>query len=309
MGGANSDYLVRGPRLPCPGETLAGDLFVESPGGKGANQAVGVARLGQHVALLARLGKDTRGERLRVELAREGVDLRHVSEDRERPTGAALIAVDRAGEKQIIVAPGANGALGEAHVDEAKQCIALAQVVVVGLEVPIAAAAAALRLGKAAGARTILDPAPARLLSEDLLRLVDVIRPNTAEAEVLTNIRVTDADSAAHCARVLLARGVGAVIVQAGAEGNLVVTPEEQHLIPLFDVESVDATGAGDAFVAGLAAALAEGRTLFDAASFGNAAAAFSTTRFSAWAGLPRQDDLLPLLGRRLETFSAGGGE
>lgn len=305
VGGINHDYFVRGTRLPGPGETLAGESFYEGPGGKGANQAVGVARLGARVALVSRLGADTRGDALHAALVDAGVDAAHIARDHERSTGVALIAVDRSGEKQIITAPGANQALSEADIDGAKASIAFARVLVVGLEVPLAAAVAALRLAKAAGARTILDPAPPVPLSEETLRLVDVIRPNAAEAEALTNVRVVDARSAAQCGRVLLARGVGAAIIQAGDDGDLVATSEEQHLLPLHAVSRVDATGAGDAFVAGLAFALAEGRSLVDAAAFGSAAAAFSTTRHGAQAGLPRREDLSPLLAERIAPVSS----
>jgi ribokinase len=215
-----------------------------------------------------------------------------------------LIGVDAAGEKQIITAPGANRGLSESDIDGAQATIAFAKVVVVGLEVPLAAVAAALRLAKAAGAKTILDPAPPQPLSEELLRLVDVIRPNAAEAEVLTNVRVSDARTAALCGRVLLARGAGAAIIAAGDAGNLVVSREEQHLLPHHEVNSVDATGAGDAFVAGLSSALAEGRSLIDAAAYGGAAAAVSTTRLGAQAGLPRREDLNALLAERLAPVS-----
>lgn len=299
VGGANVDYLVRGTRLPEPGETVQGDQFQEGPGGKGANQAVGAARLGAQVAFVARLGADARGDLLHEVLVRERVDVGHVTRDRAHPTGVALISVAHSGEKQIITAPGANLALSEADVEEAKESIALARVVVVGLEVRLAAVAAALRLGKAAGARTVLDPAPATPLSEELLRLCDVIRPNAAEAEALTGVKVRDGRSAAQCARILLTRGVNAAIVDAGEDGNLIVTREEQHILPRHSVATLDATGAGDAFVAGLAAALAEGRTLVDAAFFGSAAAAFSTTRVGAQAGLPRREELAPLLNER----------
>jgi ribokinase len=297
FGGINFDYLIRGARLPGPGETVAGESFHEGPGGKGANQAVGAARLGAQVAIVCRLGSDARGDALERALIEAGVDVSHVSRDPEQPTGVGLIAVDHSGEKQILTAPGANQRLGEAEVEAAREVIAFAKVIVANLEVPIAAVTAALRLGKAAGAKTLLDPAPAAPLSEELLRLVDVIRPNAAEAEALTNVRVWDVRSAAQCGRVLLARGVGAAIIQAGDVGDLVVTREEQHLLAPLRVDSVDATGAGDAFVAGLAAALAEGRSLIDAASFGSAAAAFSTTRVGAQAGLPRREDLVSLLG------------
>jgi ribokinase len=141
-------------------------------------------------------------------------------------------------------------------------------------------------------------------ISEELLRWVDVIRPNAAEAEALTNVKVRDPPSAARSGRVLIARGVGAAIIQAGDDGDLVVTREEQHLLPRRSVNAVDATGAGDAFVAGLAAALAEGRSLVDAASYGSAAAAFSTTRLGAQAGLPRREDLLSFIGERRAPLS-----
>jgi len=305
VGGTNWDFLLRGPRLPGPGETVAGETFHEGPGGKGANQALGVARLGANVALVSRLGADERGDAVIDALQAARVDVRHVARDSARPTGVALIAVDALGEKQISVAPGANHALSEQDIDAARGAIAFAKVLVVGLEVPIAVVGAALRLAKAAGARTILDPAPALPLSEDLLRLVDVIRPNAAEAELLTNVRVGDARSAAHCGRVLLARGVGAAIIAAGDAGNLVINREEQHLLAHHQVASVDATGAGDAFVAGLAFALAEGRSLVDAAAYGGAAAAFSTTRLGAQAGLPRREDLAALLAERIAPVSS----
>jgi ribokinase len=300
VGGANFDYVVRGERLPVPGETLEGEVFQEGPGGKGANQAVGAARLGAKVTFVSRVGVDARGDTLIAGLREAGVDERHVVRDRERPTGVALIAVDHEGEKQIVTAPGANRQLSETEIEAAKESIAFARVLVVNLEVPLRAVEAALRLAKASGAKTLLDPAPAVPLSEELLRLVDVIRPNAAEAEVLTNVKVRDVRSAAQCARVLMARGVGAAILQAGNSGDLVVTRQEQHLLEHLAVDSVDATGAGDAFMAGLAAGLAEGRSLLDAASLGSAAAAFSTTRLGARAGLPRREDLASLLaGRR----------
>lgn len=305
VGGANFDYLVRGGRLPAPGETVEGEVFQEGPGGKGANQAVGIARLGASVAFVSRVGLDTRGDTLLAGLRESGVDVKHVSRDRQAPTGIALIAVDEHGEKQIVTAPGANRRLSEAEIDAAQECIAFARVLVVNLEVPLPAVGAALRLAKASGAKTLLDPAPPVPLSEELLRLVDVIRPNAAEAEVLTNVKVTDVRSAAQCGRVLLARGVAAAILQAGGSGDLVVTRDEQHLLERLSVHSVDATGAGDAFMAGLAVALAEGRSLVDAASFGGAAAAFSTTRLGAQAGLPRREDLISLLaGRRAPLVS-----
>jgi ribokinase len=201
--------------------------------------------------------------------------------------------VDRSGEKQILTAPGANRRLTEADVRAAKDTIESAKVLLAQLEVPLPTVALALQLARAAGVRTVLDPAPAVPLSEDILRLVDVIRPNASEAETLTGVPARDRDSAAAAARMLLSRGVGAAVVPAGEPGSLLLTSDEERFIPRFSVESVDATGAGDAFAATLATSLAEGRPLAEAALLGSAAAALATTKLGAQAGLPRRSELL----------------
>jgi ribokinase len=156
----------------------------------------------------------------------------------------------------------------------------------------------ALRLARAAGVSTVLDPAPAVPLSDDVLGLVDVIRPNASEAETLTGVAVRDLPSAKRAAGILLSRGVGAVVVQAGEAGDLLVTADEERFLPRLQVERVDATGAGDAFAAALAVGLAEERPLADAAALGNAAAALATTRLGAQAGLPSRKEVLDLLHR-----------
>jgi ribokinase len=296
VGGVNTDYLVKGERLPAPGETLQGEVFQHAMGGKGANKAVAVVRLGCRASLIARVGADDRGENALDQLATEGVDVEHVRRDESVPTGAALILVDRSGERQIFAALGANRRLTETDVDAAKETIASANVLVAQFEVPVPAVVHALRLARAAGVRTILDPAPAVPLSEDVLQLVDFIRPNAAEAEVLTGIAVHDRRSAARAARILLNRGVRAAVVQAGAEGDLLVTRDEEQFLPRIPVDRIDPTGAGDAFVAALAVALAEDRPLTAAAILANAAAALATTALGAHAGLPRQADVMRFL-------------
>jgi ribokinase len=298
VGGVNTDYLVKGERLPGRGETLEGEVFQEAPGGKGANQAVAVARLGCQVALIARIGADERGGRILDQLANEGVDVTYTHRRDEAPTGVALIMVDHSGEKQILTAPGANRQLTEADVRGAKKTIVASKVLLVQLEVPLPAVRLALRLARAAGVRTVLDPAPAVPLAADMLKLVDVIRPNASEAETLTGVPVQDRASAAQAARVLLSSGVGAAVVQAGDAGDLLVTPNEEHFLPRISVESVDATGAGDAFAAALAVGLAEHRPLIEAAAMGSAAAALATTKLGAQAGLPRREEVLRLVGQ-----------
>jgi ribokinase len=295
VGGANTDYLVRGPELPAPGQTVEGDEFQVGPGGKGANQAVAVARLGARVAFVARMGDDAWGEELLAQLAGEGVDVRHVLRGPGAPTGVALIMVDRNGRKQILTAPGANRHLTVADV-EAATAIREARVVLSQLEVPLETVAAALRLAREAGAKVVLDPAPAIPLPDEVLRLVDLVRANSSEAEVLTGVKVRDRASARQAAEQLLKREAGAAVVQAGDEGNLLVWPGGECWTANVPVEAVDATGAGDAHAAALAVMLAEGRPLEEAGPFANAAAALATTKVGAQAGLPRRDAVLKLL-------------
>jgi ribokinase len=298
VGGANWDYLVRGPKLPTAGETVRGEVFLEGAGGKGANQAVAAARLGARVALVARVGTDGRGEALVARLADEGVDTRFVVRDPEAPTGVALVLVDDAGEKQILTAPGANSRLSAADVHAAAGTIATSRGLLTQLEVPLETVAAAVQLGHEAGARVVLDPAPAARLSDDLLRLVGAIKPNAKEAETLTGVRVGDRASARRAAEALLGRGVEIVAVQAGDEGNLLVWRDGERWLPKLPVESVDATGAGDAFAAALGVALAADRPLTEAGPFANAAAALATTGLGAQGSLPRREAVLELLAR-----------
>jgi ribokinase len=296
VGGANTDYLVRGPRLPGPGETLRGDEFLEAPGGKGANQAVAAARLGARSAFIGRVGADARGEAAIAQLEREGVDVRGVARDAHAFTGVALVMVDQHGEKQILAAGGANVHFTVEDVRAAADTLRHTRVVLTQEEVPLDAVTLAIQVAREAGARVVLDPSPAQPLSDDLLRQVDLIKPDSSEAEALTQIPVRDRASARAAAQQLLERGVGAVAVQAGEEGDLIVWRGGERFLPHFPVKSVDATGAGDAFAAALAVALAEGRSLEEAGRMASAAAALKTTKLGAQAGLPDRAAVMALL-------------
>ena len=299
MGGANTDYLVRGPKLPKPGETIEGRVFQPAPGGKRANQAVAASRLGARVALVARVGDDERGHALIDQLKAESVDTRYVVRDKCQPTGVALIMVEENGEKQILTAPGANRHLTLADLHAASKAIVAARVTLLQFEVPIPVVTAAAHLARKSGARVILDPAPpVSLPNKKLLRLINVIRPNAGEAEALTGVRVRNRATARKAAQWLLERGVEVIAVQAGEEGNLLVWSGGEHWLPKIPVKTVDATGAGDAFAAALAVALAEGKSLPLAGAFANAAAALTTTKLGAQPALPRRDAVLALLSR-----------
>ncbi|MGQ0572023.1 MAG: ribokinase [Armatimonadota bacterium] len=310
VGGANTDYLVRGPRLPEPGETVQGDVFQPADaGGKGANQAVAAARLGARVAFVGRVGADARGESLLRRLKAEGVVVQHVAIDKRAATGVALINVDEDGEKQILVAPGANLRLSASDVKRAGSLIQNARVLVLQFEVPMKANLAAAQLAHRAGVPIVLDPAPAVRAPKKLLRLVNVIRPNEHEAEALTGVKVSGRESARKAASRLLAHGIGAAIIAAGEGGNLVVWRNddsrcEEFWLPKLSVKTIDATGAGDAFAAGLAVALAEDHSVTETALFANAAAALTTTKLGAQPALPKRGAVLSLL-RRTGSMSA----
>lgn len=297
VGSMNTDFSARVARFPRPGETTRGDSLAQHPGGKGANQAVAVARLGVRSLLLARVGADERGREAVRKLRAEGVETRLVAEVEGIETGAALICVREGGEKQIVVIPGANDRLAPADVEAAFRGLPDRPAAVAAqLEVPVESVLAAFRLARQAGCLTILDPAPAGPLPEELYRLTDAIKPNRSEAETLTGIPVHGRDDARKAADVLLARGVGLVSIQAGEEGDLLVTREGEHWLPRFRVASVDATGAGDAFTAALAVALAEGLSPGEAGRFAGATAALKTTRPGAQAGLPTREAVGRLL-------------
>ena len=296
VGGANTDYLVRGPRLPQRGETGQGDEFQPAPGGKGANQAVAAARLGARVAFVGRVGRDVRGDEIMARLKGAGVDTRYVVRDDATFTGVALVMVEHSGEKQILAAPGANRRLAIGDIQAAAEAITHAKFVLTQLETSVEITTAVAQLGHHAGVQVILDPAPPVPLSDDLLRQIAVIKPNSKEAQVLTGIQVRDRATARQAAEQLLQRGVGAVAIQAGEEGNLIIWRGGDRFMEKMPVKSIDATGAGDAFVAALAVALAEGKPLAEAGPFANAAAALSTTVLGAQAALPRRAAVVDLL-------------
>jgi ribokinase len=295
IGGANTDFLVRGKVLPLPGSTSEGEEFQEAAGGKGANQAVAAARLGAAVAFVGRVGTDARGASIVAKLKEEGIDVGEVAFDATAATGIALVMVGAEGEKQIMTAPGANRCLSGSDITRSAPLISRSRVLLVQLEVPTPAIAEAVRLAKDCGTKVVLDPAPPHELEPELLGQVDIIRPNAAEAEVLTGIRVEDEHTARKAAQQLLAQGVGAAVVGAPG-GNLLLGPSGEFWLPHLDVEAVDATGAGDAFAAALSVRVARGDDLLLSTRFASAAAALKTTKLGAQAGLPRQDEVEQLL-------------
>jgi ribokinase len=299
VGGAYTDYVVQGPKIPEPGETKLGNKFLELPGSKASNQAVAAARLGARVAFVACVGNDRRGDEIITGLKKEGVDTRYVVKTDAEPTGMSLIQVDEKGHKQMMVAPGACRHLSIAAVERAAELFGQTKILSTQLEIPVEVAMTAMRRGREAGARILFDPAPYAPIPQELLALVDIIKPDTSEAQDLTGIEVKDREAARTAAQQLLKRGVReAVAVQAGGHGELVVLREGEYWLPIIHVNSVDTTGAGDTFAGALATALAEGRTWAEAGPFASAAAALTTTKLGARPALPKRDDVMALLAR-----------
>jgi ribokinase len=295
-----ADLAFRAARLPMMGETLMSNGFKLGPGGKGSNQSVAAARAGGDVAFITKIGADPFGEMARKLYAAEGIDATHVLVDPARPTGAAFIFVDgKTGENAIIIEAGAAAALTEAEMEAAAPVIAAARIFVAQLELPLPVVRRGLEIARRHGVTTILNPAPAMTLPDDLYPLVDFLTPNETEAESLVDFAVDSGQQAARAAEVLLAKGVGAVIVTLGAKGALLKTASESVHIPAFSAgEVVETAGAGDAFNGGFALALAEGRAVADAVRFGSAVAGISVTRPGTAPSMPRRDEVEALLSR-----------
>jgi ribokinase len=290
VGSVNADLVVSVRRLPRPGETVTGGTFARHGGGKGANQAVAAARAGAQVALVGAVGADDLGDEALRELAAEGVDVSAVARLDGVATGVAAIVVDEAGENQIAVASGANAALAGEAVERALRGLPAApRAVLLGHEVPEAAVVAGLVAARAAGATAVLNPAPARPLPADLDGVI--LTPNADEAGELTG----EQDPRA-AAEALAARTGAPVLVTLGADGALLLDGGRGDRMPAPDVAVVDTTGAGDAVNGALAAELAAGRRIGDAARFAIAAAALSTRAAGARAGMPRRDEVVAAL-------------
>jgi ribokinase len=299
VGSSNTDMIVQLPHLPKPGETVSGGAFSTAAGGKGANQAVAAARAGANVGLVARVGEDSFGEQAIAGFVGDGIDVSHVTRNPAAPSGVALIFVDDGGENCIAGAPGANATLTPEDVEAAEDLITGAEVVVMQLETPIETVGRAAALAREHGVRVILNPAPARQLSDEILGNVSILTPNESEAELLTGIQVSDDAGAEEAARALSARGVDIVILTLGSRGAYVFESDSGELVPGFEVQAVDTTAAGDVFNGSLAVGLAEGLPLARAVRFANAAAALSVTRLGAQPSAPTRSEIETFLSEK----------
>ena len=301
IGSLNMDLGIMTERIPRIGETVRGEGFFTTPGGKGANQAAAAAKLGGSVAMLGCVGNDAFGLQLMDSLRQSGVDTSHILRHEMLPTGVAMILVERGdciapGDNCIVIAPGANGALSPEDIRRNAALFAQCKVVVLQLEIPLETVRAAMRLAKAYGKTVLLNPAPAVPLDDEILAMADILTPNESECEALTGLPVRNKEEALAAAQVLRERGAAKVIVTLGGKGLVYAGPEGTAHLPARPVQVADTTAAGDCFMGALAAALAGGKTIEQSLPFARDAAALAVTRKGAQASLPALEDVIGFL-------------
>lgn len=303
VGSYATGLTMKVDRLPSTGETLLGTGYRVDYGGKGSNQAVGCARLGASVNFLAKIGKDAFGAMALQLYQKEGVCVSHVRQTESAPTGVGFITVEAStGHNCIVLDPGANELLTSEDINGSAELFSGVAVVLTQLEIPVAAAEAALAIGRAQGALTILNPAPVRLLPRSVLQLVDIVTPNETEAKVLVGLKPSDTTDPVQVARELIHSGVRQVVMTLGEKGALIVTASSSKPIPAIDVSPVDTTGAGDAFNAGLAVALARGEDVEAAVEFAVIAGALAVTQEGVIPSLPNRDQVVQFIRQQGST-------
>lgn len=300
VGSLNMDAIARVAHLPVPGETVLATGYMQALGGKGANQAVAAARAGSSVDFVGRVGADVAGDALLANLRNVGVNTSHIVRDPQGSTGTALIAVDHRGENTIVVVPGVNASLSVEDIRAAEDVITRSSLLLLQLEVPMPTVTYAATLAKHSGTTVILNPSPSQEVPTSLLKLVDILVPNAEEVAHLSGMgSPVDPEAAAG---MLRANGAGAVVITLGERGAVVITESGETEILAYEVEAVDSTGAGDAFVGNLAAALDSGRTLEEAARFASAAAALSIQEEGAQRSMPSREETDRFIARMGES-------
>ena len=294
IGSSNTDMVIKSKKLPAPGETILGGTFLMNPGGKGANQAVAASRLGGNVTFVTKTGNDMFGNEAGHLFKKEGIDTRFIIQDPINPSGVALINVDENGENSIVVAPGSNGTLSADDIKDEVFNTSPEDLFLMQFEIPADTVLFAAEKAAGQGNRVILNPAPARQLSDSLLRSLYMITPNETEAELLTGIKVHDLQSAEKAALNLRDKGVLNVIITMGASGAYILSGTLSKIVPVIPVKAIDSTAAGDVFNGALAVALSEGKEIEDAVVFACKAAAISVTRMGAQASAPFRKEVEP---------------
>lgn len=296
LGSINMDMVARVGDAPTAGQTITGESFEISPGGKGANQAVAAAKAGADVNFIGRVGNDVFAEKLITSLQNAGVNTDCIIASPDVSSGVAQITITADSQNRIIVIPGANGSLDGEDIKNLKKTLAGATSLLLQLEVPMETNIAAAKAARQAGVRVILDPAPAAELPAELLDNVDVITPNQSEAEAITGIAISNFADAAKAIEKLYAMGIELPIIKMGKQGVCWLEDGAVKSMKPFDVKVVDTVAAGDAVNGGLAAALDEGKSISEAIKFSQATAALAVTRHGAQQAMPTKTEIEKLI-------------
>ena len=292
IGSSNVDMVVRTSHLPAPGETILGGEFFMNQGGKGANQAVAIKRLGGNLIFMAKLGNDVLGRQSVGYFKKEGIDTRYIAFDEDSASGVALINVDDHAENSIVVASGANMLLNEQDVDKMLEEMCEGDILLMQLEIPLQTVEYAARKAFGKGVKVVLNPAPARSLPKELFRHLYMVTPNRIEAEMLTGIKIANDADVEKVAEEICAMGVKNVIITLGSKGCLIREEGVSYRIDAFKVEPVDTTAAGDTFNGALCVGLSEGMDLKQAAVMASKASSIAVTRMGAQSSIPYREEL-----------------
>lgn len=292
IGSSNVDMVVRTSHLPAPGETILGGEFFMNQGGKGANQAVAIKRLGGNLIFMAKLGNDVLGRQSVGYFKKEGIDTRYIALDEDSASGVALISVDDHAENSIVVASGANMLLNEQDVDKMLEEMCEGDILLMQLEIPLQTVEYAARKAFGKGVKVVLNPAPARSLPKELFRHLYMVTPNRIEAEMLTGIKIANDADVEKVAEEICAMGVKNVIITLGSKGCLIREEGVSYRIDAFKVEPVDTTAAGDTFNGALCVGLSEGMDLKQAAVMASKALSIAVTRMGAQSSIPYREEL-----------------
>lgn len=291
IGSINMDLVVKVDEIPKVGETLLGNELIQVPGGKGANQAVAISKLKREVSFLGKVGNDSYGDEMIKSMNNSGVDTSLI-EGCDSNTGIAVINVDKKANNNIVVIPGANFQVDNDYLNRNLDAFEDTKIVLLQLEIPMETVKESLRIAKNLGKVTILNPAPANYLDDEIIGNVDILIPNEHELERLSKVKITDNESLLKAANMLLAKGIKEIIVTLGKEGVLYVNKNGHTLYEAHLVEAVDTTAAGDSFIGGFTTAYLLGMDMGKAIDIGQIAASLTVQKFGAQSSLPTLEEV-----------------
>ncbi len=291
IGSLNMDLVVNVDTMPKPGQTIIGSNFKEVPGGKGANQAVAMARLNGNVSMIGKVGEDGFGQTLINSLKNDKVDTTYIQTSKGA-TGVALITVDKNAQNSIVVSPGANFEVKEDDIDNNIEAIKNSDIVVLQLETPLNTIKYALNKAKELNKYTILNPAPAVKLDDEIIKNVDLLTPNETELEIISGVSIETEEDIQKAAQIMIEKGVKELIVTLGSKGSLYINKEKSMFKKAYKVEAVDTTAAGDSYTGSLAVALSQDKNIEDAMDFASKVGALSVLKEGAQSSLPTLEDV-----------------